>query len=592
MNFFKNIVKTILKALFSACIVNFLLFVGLIYILASSFANVAEVKTQEIKKNSILYIDTSMGLSDVALDGRLDVIVSDYAKMSLLELYERIVSAGADSKIKAIFVYNTKSTYSFNLSQTVAVKKALLDFKKSGKKVYIYLGNPSVAQSEYYLASIADEVWINPKTTLDFSGIALQGTFLGNAFEKYGIKANIVKCGDNKSFGDMFTRSDFAPQNKKDLEDIAIEWNEFLSVSACEDRGVEKDVITKLNESNPMPTAQEALELNLVDSIAYRDQVDDLLGRHKNGFSCVNIKNYKPDYSLNKTKSNKEIAIVYMTGSIVESGNNNDEIGAKRYCNMLKNIRNNDNIKAVVLDINSGGGSAFASEQIRREVELLAATKPTIAYVTSMCASGAYWIATACDKIYTQETSLVGSIGVFAMLLDVQKLAGDWGVTFDVAKSSKYADILSTVREPSPEELALVQVQVDSIYNDFVSLVAKSRNIEADVVKQDIATGSIWTAKKAMELGLIDCDTNNLPHTIKDIAQELNLGDNYSIATYPAPKTYNEFFRELFSGESSIITECLALIGNKEQVAIKKTLSSFEDANHLYLRTPILLKDL
>ncbi|MFI3290717.1 MAG: signal peptide peptidase SppA [Opitutales bacterium] len=587
----KSFFETIFKAVFSACIVNFIILILISSVLVSFLGNDGDSKKVELKKGSTLYVDTSMLLSDIALGARNDIVVAGNAKMSLLELYKRITSAAYDPNIDAIFICNAKARFGFNLSQALAIKKALTTFKESGKKVYSYLGEPTISQNEYFLATIADKLYLNPYSILDFSGISFQGVFFGNAFDKYGIEASVVKCGVNKSFGDMFTSDKFSPETKADLEEIARGLEDYTSGSSGNSRGIEKAKLEEIRETTPLVNAKEAKGLNLVDEIAYKDEVYKILGKGDDKFNLINVKSYVPNYRINKEKAKSNIAVVYMTGDIVEFGTGDNVISAQRYCKIIGKIREDNSVKSVVFVINSGGGSAYASEQIRRAVEVLGKEKKCIAYVTSMCASGAYWIASSCEKIYTQETSIVGSIGVFSLLFDIEKISGNFGITYDVAKSSKYADLFTSTRKPSEAEIAIMQSQVDDIYDNFVNLVATSRNLDADFVRKDIATGSVWTSQKAKALGLIDSDDNNLPDTLQSIAKELKLeGTNYGILTYPTPKTYEEFFFELITGESSTDIKSFLPKIIKDNAA-DKIISTFDDSSNLYLRTPFILKE-
>ena len=420
-------------------------------------------------KDGVLVYDMSRGISEFknSSDGLARLFSSSRA-MSTYDLCMRLATAAKNKNIKAVLIYGSFDSASDypSSAQVAELRNALLEYRQSGGKVTAYLENPS--QLDYYLASCADNIIMNPFGEFTFRGLSLQMPFVGDAMKKYGVDVQVIKAGAHKSFGEMFTSAKMSDFDKTRMRAVIDSlWTNILAeISAS--RKIPTGTLERIVDTDAVFSARKAKELKLVDSLMYYDEVVEKMRKDygEDGESFPQI----PVARLSEVRapSADEIAVVYMRSEIVESGKVSEFTSSEVYVPLLRSLRTDDFVKAVVLRIDSGGGSAYASEAIRREVELLAKKKPVIASFGGVAASGAYWIATAANKIIATPQTITGSIGVFSLAFSGQKFAGDWGVTFDGVKTSKFSDIGTLTRPMTEPEIAKMKVMVDDIYDAFI----------------------------------------------------------------------------------------------------------------------------
>ena len=481
---------------------------------------------------------------------------------------------------KLLFIYG-KLNPNTTLTQVEEIRKAILNHAKQ-KKVIAYLENPT--QLEYYLASAANEIIINPASDFTLKGIASEPIFFGDSIKKYGVKAQVVKSGAYKNLGNMFTENKLSTTDKEHLQQLLDNiWINILK-PISKSRNIPVETLKEIANNSPIITAQEAKKLGLVDKLCYSDEVVVMLqkicGKKNESFNSFSLENYNIVAPFNNL--NKKVAVVYMSGDIVEDGNYFD-ISAKRYVQILRKLRFDKDILGVVLRIDSGGGSAYASELIRREVELLAKEKSVVVSAGSMCASGAYWISTAAHKIYADDSTIAGSIGVISILFSIKELANDFGVSFDVVKTEEYANIFSSTKKASPQELEKMQKLVDNTYDRFVELVAKSRKITVEQAKQ-LADGRVYTGQESIKLKLVD-GIQTLNDTISDMlicCRICSDGIN-GIEEYPQIDIMQNFFNDLEDGSIFVNTPFKFLLDTKNFA------QKFDKKSGIYAEIPLKL---
>lgn len=505
---------------------------------------------QDTKGENIVSLNVAMPVQDMPFSAN-SVFGGEnkYGKLNEREIANAIAKAACDNSVSAILLYCDNATQ-MSLAQACEIRNALLNFRESGKKVYAVADYAD--KKAYYIFSAADEIFMDEMGEIDLSGLAFEGVFFGNAFKKYGISANVVKCGKYKDFGDMFTKSGFSPEAKAQLTNIAKSlWQNVLN-AVCAARKIDAQKLENATQSTPVFGAKEAMEIRLVDKIADKAKIKKTLFKDDT-IDEVPIEKYaKTNDDISAFSPNKT-ALVYMSGDIVMESDPSDIFGeesvisAKFYSAIFDEIADDDTISSVVVRINSGGGSAQASEQIRRSLQNLAQKKPVFVSVSSMCASGAYWIASAAHKIFAQEQSLIGSIGVFSINFGIENLADSYGVNFDTAKSGKFADMLSPFRQSTPEENAIIQSRIDFVYDKFINLVADSRKIDKATAK-NLATGEVWTAQKAKDLKLIDAYNMTLSDTMELVLQAQD--EPSQIEVFPKRPSLEEFL-DAFFGEAT-----------------------------------------
>jgi protease-4 len=431
--------------------------------------------------------------------------------------------------------------------------------------------------------------------------------FFAGAFEKFGVGVQVTRVGKYKSAVEPYTRKDMSPENREQIQKLIDDLWQEITVTIEDARKFPGGSLQKLVDAKGFIRADAARQAKLVDRVAYLDEVlDDLkvkTGRKVSDrtFKQINIKAYaklvgsagKPvrDAAPEKLELSAagrgKIAIVYAEGEIVDGdGHEEGLVYGGKTARLLREVRDDDNVKAVVLRVNSPGGSVSASEEIAREVMLLQKTRPVIISMGTLAASGGYWIATPGERIFAEPTTITGSIGVFGMFLNFQGLLNDKiGLTFDMVKTGKFADAATVTRPKTAEELALFQESVDWVYDQFLTKVVKSRKLDRAVV-EEIAQGRVWSGREAQKLGLVD-ELGGLDAAVKYAAAQVKLGDNFRVSEYPRAKQFAEAFTEALEGrhrEQSFSGPAGVLV--REASEQLKVLNTLNDPQGLYARLP------
>ena len=511
--------------------------------------------TASVKENTVLRINLGGVLGEQSQDMPFASLLGGKQESvpGLQTLTEAIKRAKANKKVKGIYLEN--AVLSGTPATVQELREALVEFKKSGKFIIAYSDNYS--QSGYYISSVADKIMLNPEGMIDWHGLASELMFFKDALAKVGIKMQVFKVGTFKSAVEPFTSTEMSEANREQVTSYLNGiWQQMLAdVSTSRNISIDK-LNTMADEYVGLQPASYTVDANLADTLTYMDGVKAYL-KGKMGLdedkSLTFISPQEmataevPEYK----EEEDEIAIYYAVGDIVQSANgmssgNSPQIVGEKVIDDLRALREDDDVKAVVLRVNSGGGSAYASEQIWREVELLKAEKPVVVSMGGMAASGGYYISSGANKIFAEPTTLTGSIGIFGMIPEASELVTQKiGVKFDVVKTNALSDMGSMSRPMNEEEGALMQAMVERGYETFTGRVAMGRKMPIEKVKE-IAEGRVWTGKQAKDLGLVD-QLGNLEAAIK-AAAKLAKVEKYNTTNYPAPQPW---FQTLLNDKTS-----------------------------------------
>jgi protease-4 len=580
-----------------------LLFVG--FIAAMAAISGTEKSGPSFERGSYLVFDLSTNISDAPAPIDLSVFGGKRDTVQLRTVTRALRSAAKDDRIAGVFMTGdlTPAAFGSGYAALKEVRAALNDFKASGKPVMAYLTYATT--KSYYLASTASDLAIDPYGVILIPGLSSEPMFFADAFEKYGINVQVTRVGKYKSAVEPFTRREMSPENREEIQKLLGDIWSGLLADIGPNRNLSPEKLQATVDGEGLIRANVAKENGFVDRVAYRDEIFDLLkaktGRagSKEPFKQVTITDYakvakdvvdapkKERDGSKPTGRGGRIAVVYAEGEIVDGEGDAGEIGGTKFSRELRKLRQDENVKAIVLRVNSPGGSASASEVIQREIRLLKKVKPVIVSMGTYAASGGYWISAYGDRIFAEPTTITGSIGVFGIQFDVKKLANNFGITFDSVKTGKFADALTISRPKTPEELAVLQRMVDWIYGEFVTKVAEGRKLEPARV-EEIAQGRVWSGAEALNIGLVD-EIGGLDAAIAFAAEKAGLGKNYRLVEYPRQKELLEAIQDFLEHNVpryAHSTGLSAKIAERIEAELK-TLRAFNDPNGIYARMPI-----
>lgn len=536
--FWKNVVSTVVGVALTICLFFLVCFIGLCGLIASA----ASDEQVEVKDGSVLVLKLSGMMEERAQEdiGALTQFVGAAgSQLGLDTTLAAIHNAKVNKKIKGIYI--EAGMFGADSPATVtALRDALADFRKSGKWIVAYAD--SYTQSTYYICSVADKVWLNPQGVIDWHGMAAQPYFLKDMLAKFGVKVQLSKVGKYKSAPEMLTADGMSEPNREQTAAYIGGIWEKMTAGVAASRKISQSQVNAYADSLIM-TADPAdyVKMKLIDRLLYTDEVKveikKLLG--------LKADDKIPQLSLSDMsgvpdeagKDGGEIAVYYCVGDVMETNpgglGNGSCIAADDVCRDLEELREDDDVKAVVLRVNSGGGSAYASEQIWRQVKLLGAKKPVVASMGGMAASGAYYLSCPASYIFAEPTTLTGSIGIFGMFPDFSGLLTEkLGVKFDVVKTNKHADFGTVSRPFSEEEMAYLNTYIERGYRLFRSRVADGRRLKTEQVEA-IAQGRVWLGRDALGIRLID-KLGSLDDAIAKAAA-LAKQSKWHTETYPAP---------------------------------------------------------
>ena len=529
--FFKSFFASLLAIIVSGFILVGLIIAGI----AGLSKSVSEKENKKLNGN-VLVIDLSKGIHELSQNNSL-AMLSDKSgfESGLYDIMNAIDHAKTDANIKGILLKLKPSPNGWATSQQL--KMALDDFKTSHKFIYAYGEN--ITQSAYYVASSADSVFLNPAGNIELKGFATLIPFFKGTLDKLELQPEIFYAGKFKSATEPFRAEKISEPNR--LQIMAYQrglWDQFLE-SVAKYTNADKATVNDWAQKGAIEFPEDAAKYKLVAGLRYWDEVEQRI-RAKTGqpaneeIKYVNINDYAEAERGDGKISDKRIAVIFAEGNIVDGEQTEDrEIASKDMCEQIRKVAKDDKVKAVVLRVNSPGGSALASEVILRELMLLKQKKHLIVSMGDYAASGGYYISSMADSIFAMPNTITGSIGVFSMLFSIDKLMKNkLGVTFDEVKNAPYADLPTTARPLTADEAKRMQNSVDTVYERFKNHVVAGRKLSQANV-DSIAQGRVWTGTDAMGIGLVD-GLGGTERAIASAAKMAGLSD-YKVVTYPAP---------------------------------------------------------
>ena len=526
----KNFIKTVLANVIALFIAGLLLPFFLLFIIVIIGSASSSDKDIKIKENSVLTIDFKSKVVEHENESESSIFeIKEDAELKYQDILNAIETAKNDDKIKGISI--ELDDIDAGITQIDDIRKSLEDFKKSNKFVYAYGNN--VSQASYYLGSVADQYFLNPVGGIELKGLSTEVIFLKEFAEKYGININVIRHGNFKSAVEPFLRNEMSPENKEQMTALLNDtWGE-ISSKIIQSRKLDptefKTVVDSLYATIPDLSLKHKLADKLVQKSEYEEIIKNKLNVGKDEkLNKVSIRNYAFSQVDTKTNDNK-IAVLYASGTIY-NGNKYSDIHSERYIQYIKNLAQDDNIKAVVLRVNSPGGSANASDEILYELQQLKQKKPLIISFGDYAASGGYYISMAGDRIFAQNNTITGSIGVFGVIPDAKNLANRNGIYSDVVSTNANSNMISPFSGLSSGTLAIAQRSVVNTYNRFVHFVSKNRNKTAEEVDA-VGSGRVWSGKRAKEIGLVD-EIGSLNDAVKYAANKANIAE-YEAVSYP-----------------------------------------------------------
>ncbi|GHT79410.1 signal peptide peptidase SppA [Bacteroidia bacterium] len=585
-NFFKMTMASCLGVFIAWILVSFLSILIFIGIAASAGSS----PVYNLQSNSVLKIDLSGKISERKYPNPFDFLNKSTETTGLNDILSAIKKAKDNDKIKGIYL--NASYIATGYATTEPIRKALLDFKESGKFVIAYADN--YLQRSYYVCTAADEVFLNPQGVLDFRGLATTIQFNKTILEKWGIQMQVYKVGTYKSAVEPYIQNKMSDANREQvtvfLNDI---WGTILS-GISESRGISVEQLNKYaDECLTFADPQRLVNYKLIDGLKYADEIETYL-KEKAGLTkddklnFASVKDMESVLETGKKISHDRIAVLYAQGEIIDdvvsefyAGN---YITAQQYVKELNKLKDNDNVKAVVFRVNSPGGSAYASDQIWHAVKELNAVKPVVVSMGDLAASGGYYISCAARKIVAEPTTLTGSIGIFGLIPNGEQLAKRMGATYDGVSTNKHANFgdemlsipllgigLLPARPFNAEESAMIQAYVERGYDTFLSRCAEGRG-KTKAQIDSIGQGRVWTGNQALKIGLVD-EIGGINTALKSAAELADITD-YSISEYPAKK---DFFTTLLEESAGTVhVKVSETILGKELYEQKQLLNAWE----------------
>jgi protease-4 len=542
--FFKFTFASMLGFLLAG-IVIVLLFTALIAGISSSTE-----KEITVEANSILHLDFSQAIVDRTSNNpfeNIDFLTFETNNAQSVGDYLKAIRAAAtDDNIKGIFLDLSSIETDGVLRSTI--RKALVDFKTSGK--FIYAFSEGYTQGTYLMASVADSVFMVPTGDMLFNGLASTPMFFKGMLNKLDIDVKLIRVGKYKGAGEPFIRENLSEENRYQIESFLGSLNNQMLADLSASTGKSTDELRAMANELKIRSAADAVALGMVHRLAFRDEVLNLLAakteqKDIEEISFVSLKDYVSSLprDLNFKEKNR-IAVVYAIGDITSGEGDDQTIGSDRIAAAIRSARLDKEVKAIVLRVNSPGGSALASDIIWREVLLAKGEKPVVVSMGNLAASGGYYIAAAADSIFAAPNTLTGSIGVFGMIPNFESFfKNKTGITFDRVTTGKYADLLNTNRPMTADEEAIVQQMINRIYEDFIKVVADGRGLSTDSVHA-MAQGRVYTGAQALEIGLVD-KLGDLEDAIACAARMAKLKD-YRLKNLPEQKDQLEMLLESF----------------------------------------------
>lgn len=583
MNFLRNFLAAIL-----GCLVAF----GIIFFMFFLFATIlgSSEDTVVVKKNSVLELQLQLPISDYVGASGDDPFSGFFeASQGLDEILNAIEVAKGDEDIKGISINNNFTLSGY--AQTQEIRRALQDFKKSGKFIYTFAD--FYMQKDYYLASVADSIFINPVGALDFKGLSSEVLFYKDLQEKTGIKMEVIRHGKYKSAVEPFLENEMSEANRTQIKElISSLWNSLVE-EISEGRNILPNDLNVIADTLGGRTPEMAKASGLIDDIVFYDQYEkklkyaiDPVG--DKDLNIIPLDDYLSRSNPKMKKSGKDkIAVIFAQGEIIYGEGGPNQIGQGLMNEAIIKAKEDDNVKAIVLRVDSPGGSALTSDIIWREIELAKEKKPVLVSMGNVAASGGYYIAAGANKIFAEPTTITGSIGVFGTIPNLNELAADIGINAEQVGTNKNSVDYSLFEPMTDDFRSLVQESIEDVYETFLARVSEGRGISIAEV-DSLAQGRVWSGVDAKRIGLVD-ELGNLNDAIEAAAKMAEI-KKYGIKKFPRYKTGLERFMEDFGGATATTKKSLIEqeIGTEAYSILKQVKSAMEQKG-VQARIPFVL---
>lgn len=582
--FFKYVLAAI-----TAYIIIFILFIFVMIGVASSLSEDDKVTVED---NSVLKLNFNYDINDQDVEQPFNLfggVSPNVGKATgLNEIIASIEKAKTDPKIKGLFL--DLNFIGAGFAKIEEIREAILDFKKSKKFVYAYADY--YYENTYYLASAADKVYLNPEGEILFNGLSANVTFFKNALDKLGVEMQVIRHGKFKGAVEPFILDKLSPENRNQIDEYLKSIMGNLAGKIAESRKLTPERVNEIANKWLARNTADAVKYGLIDKLSYKDEVLEdiknklgLKNKKTKDISFISLDKYKKTVSNRKGVGKEKIAIVYADGEIVMGRGEKNQIGSEKFSEIIRKLREDDKVKAVVLRINSPGGSAQASDVIWRELELLKAKKTLIVSMAEVAASGGYYIAAPADTIVAHPYTLTGSIGVFGLVPNMQKLLNEkLGVNYDYVKTGEFSDFGRIDRPLNSEEYLVIQNLVENIYDKFLTRVSQGRSIPKNLV-DSIGQGRVWTGEQGKAKNLVDV-MGGMEKAIEIAKWKAKLKD-YRLVEYPEPKTQLEEIISALTGEEQTRAALEAEFGSI--YTLHKTIQSMSKTSGIQARVPYLI---
>jgi protease-4 len=551
MKFLGNVLAVIV-GLFAFSIVALLIVFALLGMIAAS-----SEEEVTLEKNSILHLDLNgrtlverTSEEDLVFGSFLDPLGGDNSA-GLVNLKKAIAEAKTNENIKGIYL--NAGLFGAGQAGLLELREALQDFKESGKFIIAY--DEAYSEGGYFLASVADEIYLNPLGGIDFNGFSSEGIFLKGFFEKVGIKPEVFRVGEFKSAVEPFILDKMSPENRLQTQYFLDDINRHAIDLIAESRKIAKDSLIRINNQMLVRKPKDAVTYKLATALKYEDEVHSILKeklglKEEDQIETINATDLGGLAKSKNISSSNRIAVILAEGDIVD-GNVEGAISSEKFAKEIRKARKDENIKAIVLRVNSPGGSILASDVIWREMSEAKKVKPVIVSMGEVAASGGYYISAPADTIVAQPNTITGSIGIFGILFNVQELVNDkLGVTTDVVSTGELSDFGNMGRPLTEVERTIIQSSVEDGYETFISRVAEGRGMHPDSVRK-VASGRVWTGTQAKARGLVDV-LGGLDTAIGIAAAKIKAGEDYRVVYYPEKKPWFEELMMNFSDQVQV----------------------------------------
>jgi protease-4 len=540
MSFGKAFLSSCLGALTALVVFCFLsvLFIG------GLVSGLSEEKKVAVENNSVLHLKLDAQITELQQENPLaglPIPGGDIQKVGLLQLKQAIAHAKDDDNIKGIYLEVSHPMTGF--SSLEEIRESLIDFRENGKWVIAY--NEVMSEGAYYLASAADKIYLNPQGEIEFNGLAVSIGFYKKMLDKLQIKPQIFRVGEFKSAVEPFLLQEMSAENQLQLTSLANSIYDHVLAGIAESRNIERKRLEEISDKMLVRDAQIAVDLRLVDSLLYKDQFIQVLKNklelsEDDNIKFVKYNRYRKSYSTYKSSKN-EIAVIVADGTIMpgEAEQNDHIIGADTFVGEIRKARLDDDIKAIIIRVNSPGGEFRASDMMWREIELATEAKPVIASMSDYAASGGYYLSMACDTIVAQPHTITGSIGIFGIVFDLSDfLENKIGITFDEVRTGEFGDTYTVTRPLTEAEKNFIQKNLNAHYKTFTTKAAEGRDVPVEDIEK-VASGRVWTGAQALDRNLVDV-LGGFNDAVKIAAGKAGVQDDYKLRFYPKQKNFLE----------------------------------------------------